>query len=175
MGLEASPADDKKLMKELRALLKVYPTKQGALLPILHRLQERRTYLADEDLVLAGELAEMSAAAVFSVASFYTMFRRDKPGTHPLGVCRNIACWLTGAPQIVDTIRDVEGISHGETTGDGMFSLEEVECLGSCGSGPALEINGRYFENLTPDKTRQLLADLRSGECDPTERKGASK
>ena len=169
MGVEAPGPE---LVDELRALTDHYPTPRGALLPILTRLQEWRTFLADEDLVLAGEITGLSPAEVLSVSSFYTMYRRQKAGKFPLGVCRNIACWLCGSDDLIATIREELGIDPNETTADGMFSLQEVECLGSCGTAPALEIDGHYFEQLTPDGLRKLIADLKSGAVDPSAPRG---
>lgn len=155
------------VVAELRALPSRYPQQRGALLPILHRIQEWRGHLEPRDLRLAGELTGVSAAEVFSVVTFYTMFRQRPVGRFPLGVCRNISCWVNGSEAIVGAIRDELAIGPGETTADGRFSLEEVECLGSCGTGPCLEIEGRYFENLTPEKVRRLIDRLRAAEGEP--------
>jgi NADH-quinone oxidoreductase E subunit len=154
-------------VESLRALTARYPAKRGALLPILHALQERRGHLAPEDMRLAGELTGISAAEVFSVVTFYTMYRQRPAGRFPLGVCRNISCWVNGSDQIVATIGAELGIKPGETTPDGAFSLQEVECLGSCGTGPCLEIDSRYFEHLTPARVRSLLAKLKQSHGEP--------
>jgi NADH-quinone oxidoreductase E subunit len=152
---------------ELRALTQRYPAKRGALLPILHALQARRGHLAPADLKLAGEITGISAAEVFSVVTFYTMFRQQPAGRFPIGVCRNIACWVNGSERLVATIGEELGLKPGERTQDGVFSLQEVECLGSCGTAPCLEIDGRYFENLDPDKVRRLIARLKQSSGDP--------
>ncbi len=151
----------------LRALTTRYPKKRGAMLPILHALQERRGHLTPADLRLAGELTDVAPADVYSVVTFYTMFRMRPAGRFPIGVCRNIACWVNGSERITATLREELGIAPGERTADGRFSLAEVECLGSCGTAPCLEIDGRYFENLTPDKVRALIAELMSREPEP--------
>jgi NADH-quinone oxidoreductase subunit E len=155
------------LFEELRALTGRYPQKRGALLPILHALQERRGHLAPSDMKVAGELTGLSAAEVFSVVTFYTMYRQRPAGRFPLGVCRNIACWLRGSERLVGTIHAELGIGPGEATKDGLFSLEEVECLGSCGTAPCVEIEGRYFENLSPETLKSLIARLRAAAGDP--------
>lgn len=155
------------LAAELRALPLRYPQRRGALLPILHRLQEWRGHLDPADMRLAGEIVGISAAEVFSVLSFYTMYRQRPVGRFPIGVCRNISCWVNGSDKLVETVKQELGIAPGEITADGLFSLQEVECLGSCGTAPCLEVESRYFENLTPDKVRALLARLRAGASDP--------
>lgn len=154
-------AYDRELREELRALTGRYPQIRGALLPILTRLQSERGHLTVEDLKLAAELTELSPAEVLSVTSFYTMYHLRPTGRIHLGVCRNISCWLCGSRDVLQTVTEELGVSPGQTTSDGRYSLEEVECLGSCGTGPVLEIESRYFENLTPERTRQLLAALR--------------
>jgi len=155
------------LLVELRALPSRYPQARGALLPILHRLQEWRGWLAPADMRIAGEIVGLSAAEVFSVVSFYTMYRQRPVGRFPIGVCRNIACWVNGSEELVATVKQELGIGPGETTQDGLFSLEEVECLGSCGTAPCLEIESCYFERFTPEKLRTLIASLRKGSGDP--------
>ncbi|MBL8843441.1 MAG: NAD(P)H-dependent oxidoreductase subunit E [Planctomycetes bacterium] len=157
------------LLAELRALPARYPQKRGALLPLLHALQAWRGHLTPADMKLAGELTGVAAADVFSVVTFYTMYRQRPVGRFPIGVCRNIACWVNGSEQIVSTVKAELGIAPGERTADGRFSLEEVECLGSCGTGPCLEIESRYFENLTPDKVRALIEKLRRDDRSPSE------
>lgn len=155
---------DARLVTELRGLRDHYPQIRGALLPILTRLQEvRGGYLSLEDLSLAGEIVELSPAEVYSVMTFYTMYRLKKPGDRNLGVCRNFACWLCGAEEIVAVIERELKIHPGEVTEDGKFSLEELECLGSCDTAPVLEVDGRYFEKLTADRVRRLLVRLREG------------
>lgn len=160
----AAPPDD--LMSALRALPSRYPQARGALLPILTRLQEWRGHLTPADMRLAGELVGVAAADVFSVVTFYTMYRQRPVGRFPLGVCRNIACWVNGSEQLVATVRETLGIGPGETTPDGLFSLEEVECLGSCGSAPCLEIDSCYFEQQSPVSVKALLARLKAGAGD---------
>ena len=154
---------------ELRALTQRYPAKRGALLPILHELQARRGHLSPGDMRLAGEITGISAAEVFSVVTFYTMFRQQPAGRFPLGVCRNIACWVNGSEKLVATLKDELGLEPGGRTADGLFSLEEVECLGSCGTAPCLEIDGCYFENLDVAKVRRLVARLKQSTADPAD------
>lgn len=161
---EAPPSDA--LVAELRALTGRYPQKRGALLPILHRLQEARGHLTPADMKLAGELVGISAAEVFSVVTFYTMYRQRPVGRFPIGVCRNIACWVNGSEELVEIARSELGIAPGETTSDGRFSLEEVECLGACASGPCLEIESRYFERMTPERLKALIARLKQADGD---------
>lgn len=154
------------LVRALEAKTALYPHARGALLPILHELQARRGHLEPDDLRLAASIAGISAAEAFSVASFYTMFRMRPAGRFPIGVCRNISCWLRGSESIVAALRDELGVAPGQTSADGLFSLQEVECLGSCGTAPCLEIDSRYFEELTPGSARDLVRRLRASAGD---------
>jgi NADH:ubiquinone oxidoreductase subunit E len=153
---------DAAFVAELRALTTRYPVARGALLPILHRLQERRGHLAPSDLKLAGELVGVAPADVFSVVSFYTMFRQRPVGRFPIGLCRNISCWVNGSEKVLDALRAELGVGPGETTPDGLFSLDEAECLGACETAPCAEIDGRYFSRLTPQDAKALVAMLRA-------------
>jgi NADH-quinone oxidoreductase E subunit len=148
------------VIQELKALTARYPSKRGALLLMLNRIQEERGWIAPADMRLCGDLVALSAAEVYSVVSFYTMYRTRPGARFPIGVCRNIACWVSGAEQLTANLAEKLGVAPGESTPDGRFSLQEVECLGSCGSGPCLEIESRYFENMDAARTAKLIERL---------------
>jgi NADH-quinone oxidoreductase subunit E len=112
-------------------------------------------------MVWVGERLGCSAAAVQSVVKFYTMFDEAPVGRWKLQVCRTLSCELMGARAVIDRIRAQLGIESGETTEDGEFTLQEVECLASCGSGPMMQCNFKFYENLTPDRVGRLLDELR--------------
>jgi NADH:ubiquinone oxidoreductase subunit E len=97
---------------------------------------------------------------VSGVASFYTMYYKKPIGKYHLQVCTNVSCMLRGSDEIVRAIEGLLGIGLGETTADGRFSLDEVECLASCGTAPMMQVNEDYHENLTPESTIQLLDRL---------------
>lgn len=155
------------VVDELKALTSRYPVKRGALLLMLNRIQEERGWIAPADMRLCGDLVALSAAEVYSVVTFYTMYRMRPGARFPIGVCRNIACWVNGAEQLTARLSAKLGVAPGETTPDGAFSLAEVECLGSCGSGPCLEIESRYFENMDEARTAKLIDRLAAagGDC----------
>jgi NADH-quinone oxidoreductase subunit E len=114
------------------------------------------------DAALAEVAVEMGLpdTLVASVASFYTMLHRKPVGRHLIQVCTNISCSLMGAEHLLDHVGQKLGIRPGETTPDGKFALMEVECLGSCGTSPMMQVDGRYYENLTVEKIDQILASL---------------
>jgi NADH-quinone oxidoreductase subunit E len=133
---------------------------------MLNRIQEQRGWIAPADMRLCGELVDLSAAEVFSVVSFYTMYRTRPGARFPIGVCRNIACWVNGAERLTAEVAAKLGVAPGGTTADGKFSLQEVECLGSCGTGPCLEIESRYFENMDAARTGTLIDRLAAAKGD---------
>lgn len=137
-----------------------YPTKQAALLPTFWLAQEEFGYLSLEVMEYIAQLLELSPAYVASVASFYTMLYRQPMGRFHLQVCTNLSCRLRGSDRIVDCVQDKLGIGLGQTTADQVFSLSEVECLGSCGTAPVVQVNDDYHENLTPDQVGRLLDGL---------------
>ena len=137
-----------------------YPTKQAALLPTFWLAQEEFGYLSPEVMEYIARLLDLSPASVASVASFYTMLYKKPMGRFHLQVCTNLSCRLRGADRIVDCVRDKLGIGLGQTTADRVFSLSEVECLGSCGTAPVVQVNDDYHEHQTPDRVKRLIDGL---------------
>jgi NADH-quinone oxidoreductase subunit E len=154
------------VVDELKALTARYPAKRGALLLMLNRIQEERGWIAPSDMRLCGDLVALSAAEIYSVVTFYTMYRTRPGARFPIGVCRNIACWVSGAEKLTAELAAKLGCAPGESTPDGRWSLAEVECLGSCGSGPCLEIESRYFENMDEARTAKLIERLGAASGD---------
>ncbi len=150
-----------KAKSEIQQLRARYPHPNSALLPALALAQKEHGWLSPEVLEEVAEVMELSPAQVGSVASFYTMFNRRPVGKYLVQVCTNVACSLLGAEHIVEHLKRKLGINVGETTPDGLFTLLEVECLGSCGTAPVMQINDTYYENLTAEKVDQILAELR--------------
>jgi NADH-quinone oxidoreductase subunit E len=142
-----------------------YPRAKSALLPALHLAQrEHAGWLSDEVMAEVADVIGLPPAEVRSVASFYTMFKRQPVGKHLVQVCTNISCSLLGAEHIVDHLKQALGIEVGETTPDGLFTLLEVECLGSCGTAPMMQIDDVYYENLTVERVDEILERFAEGE-----------
>ncbi|MBI4518940.1 MAG: NAD(P)H-dependent oxidoreductase subunit E [Deltaproteobacteria bacterium] len=156
MAVEFSPAAKQQFDEYLRR----YPTKRAAMLPVLWLAQREFGYLSQEVLEYVAALLGESAAFVGGVASFYTMFYKKPMGKYRLQVCTNLSCTLRGAERIVEVCEHNLGIRPGETTADGQFSLDEAECLGSCGTAPMMQLNDDFCENLTPESTLELLERL---------------
>ncbi len=147
--------------ERLDRIISRYPHKQAALLPALHIAQEQEGYISRETMQYLADYLGIPFGHVLGVVTFYTMYY-DKPmGRYHIQVCTNISCQLLGSREVVSHIRKKCGINAGETTPDGKFSLTEVECLGSCGTAPMMQINNDYHENLTQDKIDRILESLK--------------
>ena len=151
---------------EIDRVIARYPEKQAAMLPVLWVVQRENGWISPDAMVWVGERLECSAAAVQAVVRFYTMFDEEPVGRWKLQVCRTLSCELMGARAVIDRIRERLEIEAGETTADGEFTLQEVECLASCGTGPMMQCNLKFYENLTPDRVDALPTELRQGRPD---------
>jgi NADH-quinone oxidoreductase subunit E len=141
-----------------------FPDRRSAILLALHVAQaEHGGWLPDEALEAVASALDLPAAQVASVASFYTMLYRQPVGQHLIQVCTNVSCSLLGARRLVDYLSQKLGVEVGETTADGRFTLLEVECLGSCGTAPMMQVDDAYHENLTENKIDRLLEELSRG------------
>jgi NADH-quinone oxidoreductase E subunit len=138
-----------------------YPQKQAALLPVLHIAQEEFGHLPDDVIELCAKTCGVSAAHVYGVVTFYTMFHREKHGRNELMVCTNISCMLRGGYDILHHIEKRLGVKAGETTPDGAFTLVEEECLAACANAPMMICGNDYFLDLTPAKVDAILDDMR--------------
>jgi NADH-quinone oxidoreductase E subunit len=138
-----------------------YPDKRSVLLTALHIAQREVGYLSEAAMVDVAELLELTPVQVYDVATFYTLYNLKPVGKYVIQVCKTLSCALVGAGQIIEHLQNRLGIKVGETTPDGLFSLKLVECLASCGTAPMVQINNRYYENLTPERVDRILDDLR--------------
>jgi NADH-quinone oxidoreductase E subunit len=138
-----------------------YPTKQAALLPVLHIAQDEFGHLPDDVLELVARTLELAPAHVFGVITFYTMFHREKHGRNELMVCTNVSCMLRGAYDMLAYLEKKLGIKAGETTPDGAFTIVEEECLAACANAPMMICGNEYFLDLTEKKLDTIIDDLR--------------
>lgn len=163
---------------KLAEIIARYPAgrQQSAVMPALWLVQEQTGgWIPDAALESVGEALSMPAIRVREVASFYGMFKTEPIGRYLLQICTTTPCGLCGAEDLVKICREKLGINFGETTSDGVFTLEEVECLGSCIGGPVVQINKDYHENLTPEIFSRLLDELRENALKNKGERGASK
>lgn len=159
MSFELSLKAKKKIDQEIEQ----YPVKDSALLPIFWIIQDERGYVDDEAVEYIAKIFGFSPAKVLGVLSFYWMLRRNPKGKYLISVCKNISCYLRKYENIVTHLQDLLKIKVGETTKDGLFTLQLAECLGSCGTAPMMMVNDRYYENLTNKKVSELIEGFRKG------------
>jgi NADH-quinone oxidoreductase subunit E len=142
-------------------MLTHYPTKRSVLVPTLLFAQDEVGFLSDEVIEeIAGRL-ELTVLDVRNVISYYSMLTTKPRGKFNVQVCTNIACLLRGGEQLMEHCGKKLGIGHKETTPDGLFSLEEVECIGACSWAPAIQVNYDFHENLTPEKLDKVLDEYK--------------
>ena len=147
-------------------LVALYPRPRSAMLPLLHLAQEQDGYLNDEGIAEVAELTGTTPADVRGTASFYDMFHLEPVGRYVVGVCTNIACLLAGGEEMLEHAAATLGCAVGATSSDGLFTLEETECLADCNIAPVVQVNHRYVRTTTPEAFNQLVDDLRAGKLD---------
>jgi len=157
MALEFSP----EALQRFQETVSRYPKREAAMLPVLYLAQQEFGYLGSEAIEYVANLMELSPARVYGVVTFYTMLNMKPVGKHHIQVCRTLPCALAGAEKITALLKSKLGIQVGETTPDGQCTLSEVECLASCGTGPIMQINDDYYENLTQEKVEEVLRGLK--------------
>lgn len=143
------------------AKMKEYPTKRSFLVPMLLYSQDELGYLNDDVIAHLAKKTELTELEVRNVISYYSMLHTKPMGKYHVQVCTNISCMLRGGEDILEHCEKKLGISHKQTTPDGMFSLEEVECIGACSWAPAVQVNYDFHENLTPDRMDKVLDEYR--------------
>jgi len=132
------------------------------LLTALYIAQEQYGHLTEEAITRVADRLDLPVSDVYSMASFYSLYRHRPVGRYVLQVCEGLSCYLAdGAERLVDYLKERLEIGVGKTTPDGLFTLETVQCLASCGTSPAMRVNDALYENLTPDKVDELLETLR--------------
>ena len=152
---------DKKRDAEFERLVKRYPTRESMILPSLWLTQEQEGWVSQEAIAYIADRIGTFASKVYEAATFYTMYNLHPMGKYHICVCRTLSCWLRGKQEIVDYLRDEVGVTPGNATEDGKFSLEEVECLGHCGTAPVVQINGEFYENMDVEQLKSLLATMK--------------
>lgn len=149
------------LSKKFDELIAHYPLKRSAIVPMLLFAQDEIGYVSQEAIQEIARRVQVRPIEVEEDIGYYAMLHREPIGKYNFQVCMNISCMLRGAEEIFEHCSKKLGINHRQITSDGKFSLEEVECLGACCGGPAMQVNYEYFENLTPQKLDALIARLR--------------
>ena len=151
-----------KYAAEIEGLLKRYPHKKSAVLPLMHLAQHHYGYMSREAMREVAEILDLDPTHVLSLAGFYSLFYEEKVGKYVLEICNDLACCLRGANQFVQMACDTLGIGVDETTEDGMFTIKTVMCLAACDRAPMLQCNLKFEEHLDEGKFDELLSRLRN-------------
>ena len=147
-------------------LVALYPQARSAMLPLLHLAQEQDGYLSDAGIAEVAELTNTTPADVRGTASFYEMFHLEPVGKYVVSVCTNIACLLAGGEEMLEHASVALGCAVGATSDDGLFTLEEAECLADCNYSPCVQVNHRYVRTTTPATFDAMVGELRAGKLD---------
>src|ERR1700694_1324065 len=157
--MELSPS----LSAKFEKLQNSYPVKRSALIPMLMYAQDEYGCVSDEMIAELGRRLELNNVQIEETLAYYSMLHRKPWGKHHVQICTNVACMLKGGNELLDRAKKRLEIGHKETTADGVFSLEEVECIGACTGAPAMQVNYDFYENLTVERTTQIFEALEAG------------
>ncbi|QQS37397.1 MAG: NADH-quinone oxidoreductase subunit NuoE [Ignavibacteriales bacterium] len=149
-------------IQKINSVLVKYPTKKAAVMPVLYIAQEQNGWISLEVMKEVASILEITEEEVLGVVTFYTMYHQKPMGKYHIQVCTNVSCMLRGAYPIYDKVREKFGINNGDVTADQKFSLEEVECMGSCGTAPMIAVNEDFYENLTLEKAEEILESFKN-------------
>lgn len=147
---------------DIEDILAQYPNaKRDALIPILQDVQDAHGYLSRAAIVRIGEYLHLPTSKIYGVATFYNQFRFQPNGRYHVQVCRGTACHVKNSLSVLEALKQELGVAPGQTTRDGVFSLEVVACIGACGLAPVISINGEFYAGVSPKKVRDILDHYR--------------
>jgi len=151
------------VVEEMRSHLVKYPPerKRSALIPLLFVIQRERGWVDNEGVNFLAKFLDLEVTDVWETATFYSMFNLRPVGRHHIQICKTLSCRIMGEPEITEHVCNRLGIHAGETTEDGRFTVSLVECLGSCGTAPMMQVGFDYYEDLTVEKVDKILDDLK--------------
>lgn len=150
------------LPNELLKYVNEWKFKRGSLIMVLHSVQDYYGYVSKDMCFFLAEELKIPLARIYEVLTFYNYFKLEMPAKYKISACMGTACYLKGAPAILETIKNELAISEGKVTKDGLFGLESVRCFGCCGLAPVVSINGKLYGKLNKDKILDILAQYRA-------------
>lgn len=150
------------LKRKFDEVIARYPLKRSAIVPLLLFAQDEIGHITDEAIEEIARRVDVRPIEVVEDIGYYSMLRRHPIGKYNLQICTNVSCLLRGGEEILEHCSERLGIAHKQTTPDGRFSLEEVECLGACCGAPAMQVNYDFYENLTPQRVDALIEQLKT-------------
>jgi len=145
-----------------REIIARYPERRSAIMPLLYLAVAEDGYLTDEGMEEVARWLDLTPAQVASVATFYTMYKREPVGRYLVSCCTSISCMLAGADDVLAALEDESGVPAGETDPEGVVSVEHVECIGACAGATAVQVNYELVEGMTPETVRELVRWLRA-------------
>ena len=148
-------------LKRVEESINRYPQKRAALMPVLYIAQEQNGFISGEVMTEIAGILGITPEDVLGVVTFYTMYHQQPVGKYHIQVCTNVSCMLKGGYGIFELVKEKLGLQTMQVSKDNLFSIEEVECMGSCGTAPMMAINEDYFENLTKEMTDQIIDSLK--------------
>ncbi len=146
-----------------REIISRYPRPKSALIPLLHLAQEQDGYVAADAMEQLAELVGVAPAEVLGTCTFYEMFKREPVGKYVLNICTNLSCQLNGGEELLHHAEQALGVRPGDVTDDGLFTVEDVECIAACTEAPCMQVNYRYEYRLTTSDFDELINDIRTG------------
>jgi NADH-quinone oxidoreductase subunit E len=154
-------------MFEVREILDHYPNaERDSLIPILQEIQENKGYLSESAIVEVGKKLNLPTSKIFGVATFYNQFRFEPKGKYHIQVCRGTACHVLGSLSVLEQIEKTLKVKAGQTTRDGLFSVEVVACIGACGLAPVIAVNGTFHAKVTESSIADILEEYKNKEDD---------
>lgn len=149
-------------LERAQAIISRYPDKRSAVMPLLYLAMAEEGWVTDRGMEQVALLLDITPAQVQSVASFYTMYKRERTGRYLVSICTSISCMLLGADDVLRAVEDEADLPAGETDEEGTLTVEHAECIGACGGAPVAQVNYELIEGITPDKARELIRWLRN-------------
>lgn len=156
------PAAQIEFSKELTDFIAQWNERQGGLIMMLHRIQHEFGYIPREAAEKLSRLTGLPLAKIYGVVTFYHFFKTTKPGKHRIAICMGTACYLKGGQDLVDEAQSILGISGNEVTDDGLFSIDEVRCLGCCGLAPVLMVDDEVYGKVAKEQLPDIIAKYRN-------------
>ena len=151
-------------MEELMEVIERQPKSRSAVMPVMQEAQRIYGYLPYEVQKVISEKLGFPIGMIYGISTFYSQFSLNPKGKHVISVCMGTACYVKGSGPILDKINSLLGIKHGETTGDGLFSIDECRCIGACGLAPVMMVDQDVYGRITPDEVEGILQNYRSKE-----------
>ncbi|MDR3709519.1 MAG: NAD(P)H-dependent oxidoreductase subunit E [Capsulimonadaceae bacterium] len=151
--------DQEQLRKEVDEIVKPWEGKEGNLIMVLHQIQNRYSYVPRDISFEVAKRLNVPLARIYEVITFYNYFKLEAPGKNIVSVCLGTACYLKGAPKLIDEIEKQIGVKPGETTPDGQFHVQAVRCLGCCGLAPVITVGQKVYSAVKPEQVAGILAE----------------